>query len=71
MTGTRRHHCKSTYSSDHILTGRTAIILTMDIRRHYCKVTYSSDDLLADDGLTNPRRAPVVITQSLPTLQMI
>jgi hypothetical protein len=42
----------------------------MGIRRHHSKSTCSSDDLLADDGLTNPRRAPVVTTISLPTLQM-
>jgi hypothetical protein len=36
----------------------------------HCKVTYSSDELYTHDGLTNPRRAPVVFTISLPTLQM-
>jgi hypothetical protein len=42
-----------------------------DTHRHHCKSTYSSDDLLCWWRAHEPGRTPVVVTVSLPTLQMI
>jgi hypothetical protein len=61
---TRRHHFKSTYSSDELFSGRTPVVIIP--RLPTLQMIY-----YAHDGLIIAGRTPVVTTQSLPTLQMI